>query len=202
MGLGRKMHRSERRDPPPDALIVGLGNPGKEYVGTRHNVGFAVLDILAARYGASWRTGKQRALVTKFSYAGKTLFFAKPQTYMNVSGESVKALLRFHETDLQDLLVVYDELDLPLGTVRLKQGGGTAGHKGVGSVLALCGGPDFARVRVGIGKPSGQKAGMAYVLKGFSPREREEADLALEKAADIVLHWAEHGMAETQQAFH
>lgn len=183
-------------------LVVGLGNPGAEYHGTRHNIGFEIVDLLARRHHGSWRTSRQRAEVCEVQTAAGRVALAKPQTYMNLAGESIKALLRHHDLDLGAVLVAYDELDLPLGVLRLKLGGGTAGHNGVKSVVACLGSKDFARLRFGIGRPPGRMPGADYVLKGFRRDEVDEVAVAVEEAADIAESWAVHGVEPTQNRFH
>lgn len=199
--IGRRS-RPERRGPAPERLVVGLGNPGAEYHGTRHNVGFEIVDLLARRHHGSWRTSRQRAEVCEVQTAAGRIALAKPQTYMNLAGESVKALVRHHDLDLGDVLVAYDELDLQLGVLRLKFGGGSAGHNGVKSVLACLGSRDFARLRFGIGRPPGRMPGADYVLKRFRRDEADEVAVAVEEAADIAEHWATHGVEATQNRFH
>lgn len=197
-GTGRAGRRADEQA----ALVVGLGNPGAEYEATRHNVGFAVADVLARRHHASWRSTRQRAQVAECRTGAGTLVLAKPQTYMNLSGESVKALLRHHGIAPDRLLVVHDELDLPLAVVRLKLGGGTAGHNGLRSISQICATKDFARIRIGIGRPPGRMPGADFVLKPFRSDERDDVAGALETAADMVESWAESGVEPTQNRFH
>lgn len=181
---------------------MGLGNPGAEYHGTRHNIGFEVVDLLARRHHGSWRTSRQRAEVCEVQMAAGRVLLAKPQTYMNLAGESVKALVRHFEVDLGELLVVHDELDLPLGVLRLKFGGGTAGHNGLKSVVACLGSRDFARLRFGVGKAPGRMPGADFVLKRFRSDEVAEVDVSVEVAADIAESWAADGVEATQNRFH
>lgn len=183
-------------------MIVGLGNPGAEYHRTRHNLGFEVVDVLARRHGGSWRTSRQRAEVCEVQLAAGRVVLAKPQTYMNVSGESVKALLRHHDLGVSEMLVVHDELDLPLGVVRIKSGGGTAGHNGLKSVVACVGTRDFVRLRLGVGRPPGRIPGADFVLKPFRSDEVEDAAVAVEVAADMAESWAAVGVEPTQNRYH
>lgn len=199
--IGRRV-RPERRGPAPDLLVVGLGNPGTEYHGTRHNVGFEIVDLLARRHHGSWRTSRQRAEVCEVQTAAGRIALAKPQTYMNLAGESVKALLGHHDLGSGDVLVVHDELDLELGVLRLKFGGGSAGHNGLKSVVACLGTKDFARLRFGIGRPPGRMPGADYVLKRFRRDEADEVAVGVEEAADIAESWAAHGVEATQNRFH
>lgn len=182
------MSPEARRGTSADLLVVGLGNPGREFAGTRHNVGVAVVELLAGRHGERMRSGKERALVAEARVGGKRLALAFPQTYMNDSGLSVGLLVRrFGITDLSRLVVVHDELDLPVGVVRVKRGGGLAGHKGLQSIKAHLHSDAFSRVRIGIGKPPGGKErGADHVLTAPGKRERTELAVSVEVAADAV----------------
>ncbi len=177
----------ERRGTPADLLVVGLGNPGGEYTGTRHNVGAEVVAVLAARHGGSLRRGKERALTGEVPIGGRRVALAFPQTYMNLSGESVRLLARrFGVDDPAHLVVVHDELDLPVGRLKVKVGGGLAGHNGLKSIVAHLHTHDFVRVRIGVGKPSGRQAGAEHVLRRPSKAERVELDVVVQEAADAV----------------
>ena len=171
---------------------MGLGNPGPSYEGTRHNVGAEVVGLLAERHGATLRKGKERALVGEARVGGKLVALAFPQTFVNLSGESVGRLVRrYGIDDLTRLVVVHDELDLPPARVKVKEGGGTAGHNGLESVRSHLRSGAFVRVRVGIGKPPGRMEGADYVLRRPSKAERTELDVAVQEAADaveVVLH--------------
>jgi peptidyl-tRNA hydrolase, PTH1 family len=171
---------------PTDLLVVGLGNPGSEYDGTRHNVGADVVARLAARYGQRLKAGKERALAAEFRMGDLRVLVAFPQTYMNLSGESVKPLLKKAGVSLDRLVVVHDELDLPSGRLKLKLGGGSGGHNGLKSITGLCGGPDYIRARIGIDRPPGRQDPADYVLKRPSKAEREILDVAVEEAADAI----------------
>jgi peptidyl-tRNA hydrolase, PTH1 family len=179
-----------RRGTPADLLVVGLANPGTEYEGTRHNVGGEVVQLLAERHGASLRKGKERALSAEVpvpAAGGKRLALAVPLTYMNLSGEAVAPLVRRHGIDdPSHLVIVHDELDLPVGTLKVKVGGGLAGNNGLKSVKAHLHTDDFVRVRIGIGKPPGKTQGADHVLKRPSRSERQELDVIVQEAADAV----------------
>lgn len=167
--------------------MVGLANPGAEYEGTRHNVGGEVVQLLAARHGAKLRKGKERAMVDELTVAGKRLVLAIPLTYMNLSGEAVAPLVRRHGIeDPHHLVIVHDELDLPVGTLKVKVGGGLAGNNGLKSVKAHLHTDDFVRVRIGIGKPPGRAQGADHVLKKPSKADRAELDVIIQEAADAV----------------
>lgn len=178
---------SERTGTPAAFLVVGLGNPGEDLDGTRHNLGFEVVALLASRHGGKLKVGKERAKSCDVRIGGALIALAQPQTYMNLSGESVRMLVKRHGiTDPAQVVVVYDELDLPSGRVKVKIGGGSAGHNGIKSVQAHLGDPGFARVRVGIGKPPGTQKGVDYVLKRPGKAERLVLDVAVQVAADAV----------------
>lgn len=186
--FGRKRADEKRRTgTPADLLVVGLANPGAEYEGTRHNVGGEVVRLLAARHGATLRKGKERAMVDEITVAGKRLALAIPLTYMNLSGEAVAPLVRRHGIeDPHHLVIVHDELDLPVGTLKVKVGGGLAGNNGLKSVKAHLHTDDFVRVRIGIGKPPGRAQGADHVLKKPSKADRAVLDVIVQEAADAV----------------
>lgn len=170
-------------------LIVGLGNPGPEYENTRHNAGFLVLDRLAKRHGIPVRKKLRGALVGEGLLGGERVALAKPQTYMNLSGDAVAGLIHWYKLSPAEVIVVYDDKDLPPGRIRVRPGGGPAGHRGMASVLAALGTQEVARVRVGIGRePEGQRddRGIGYVLAPFSKEERAVVEEALERAAEAV----------------
>lgn len=178
-------------DPAPDpaapALVVGLGNPGPDYARTRHNVGFLVADLLAARTGSRFGVHKRSgADVAETRLAGRRSVLAKPRSYMNDSGGAVAGAARFFSVGLADVLVVHDDLDLDLGAVRVKRGGGEGGHNGLRSISKALGSKDYLRVRVGIGRPPGRQDPADYVLKPFGAAARAEVELACEIAADAV----------------
>jgi PTH1 family peptidyl-tRNA hydrolase len=183
----RRGAEKERRGTPADLLVVGLANPGTEYEGTRHNVGAEVVRLVAARHGASLRKGKERALVDEVNVGGQRLALAIPLTYMNLSGEAVAPLVRRHGIeDPERLVIVHDELDLPVGRLKLKLGGGLAGNNGLKSVKAHLHTADFARIRIGIGKPPGRTEGVNHVLKRPGKADRAELDVVVAEAADAV----------------
>jgi len=175
-------------------LIVGLGNPGAQYRGNRHNVGFMVVDRLAKRLGVSFSRLENRALVTKAVYEGKRLVLAKPQTFMNLSGQPVGSLVRFYKIPHEQLLVVYDDVDLPLEMLRLRPGGGSAGQKGMGSIIERLGTQDFPRLRVGIDSPPGRMDAAAYVLQDFLVAEQPTMEIMLERAVDAILLFIKDGL--------
>lgn len=185
--FGRRGGAAERRGTPADLLVVGLANPGAEYDGTRHNVGAEVVHLLAARHGAKLRKAKERALADEVTVEGKRLALAIPLTYMNLSGEAVAPLVRRHGIDdPRRLVIVHDELDLPVGTFKVKVGGGLAGNNGLKSVKAHLHTDEFVRVRIGIGKPPGKAQGVDHVLKKPGKADRAELDIVVQEAADAV----------------
>ena len=170
-----------------ELLVVGLGNPGAEYQGTRHNVGVAVVELLAQRHGGSFKKTKEKSLVAETRIGDRRVALAFPQTYMNESGQAVGSLVRRHcIDDLHHLVVVHDELDLPTADLRIKLGGGLAGHNGLRSIKQHLHDDGFARVRIGVGKPPSKERGANHVLSGFSKRDREQIAVTLEEAADAV----------------
>jgi peptidyl-tRNA hydrolase, PTH1 family len=200
----------ESRHPAPTGqtdgpwLVVGLGNPGPGYANTRHNVGQMVLDELATRGRLTFKTHKTNATVAEGRLApgGPRFILAKPNTFMNVSGGPVAQLLRFYSLDPSRLIVVHDELDIPFDTLRLKHGGGHGGHNGVRDVMAAIGTGDFARVRVGVGRPPGSSGAADHVLKAFSASERTNLPILVSDAADAVEQIAAEGLTPAQNRFH
>lgn len=183
-------------------LVVGLGNPGAGYANTRHNLGFRVVDVLANRMaGGFGRHRRANADTVEGRLAGVRTVLAKPRTFMNVSGGPVAALCAFYKTPESQVVLVHDELDLPLGGLRLKAGGGDGGHKGLKSVRGALGSGDFLRVRVGIGRPPGRMDPADYVLKPFPGKLAPEVDLAVETAADAVECLLVEGLAPAQNRF-
>jgi PTH1 family peptidyl-tRNA hydrolase len=185
-------------------LVVGLGNPGAQYAGNRHNVGQMVADELAGRLGASFKTHKTPSRVAEgfLRPGGPKLILAKPNSYMNTSGGPVSALLKFYSVPVDRLIVVHDELDIPFDTVRLKRGGGHGGHNGLRDIQKAAGSPDFTRVRVGIGRPPGRQDAADFVLKDFAGAERQALPSLLSDAADAVEAIASDGLVAAQQRFH
>ena len=192
-----------RRGTPSDLLVVGLGNPGSEYAGTRHNVGADVVELLAARHGERLKRGKELALVAEIRLGAQRVTLAFPQTYMNESGRAVAALLRRYSIEeLWRVVVVHDELDLALGKLQVKAGGGLAGHNGLRSIKAHIHDDAFTRIRIGIGKPPGGKEhGVDHVLKTPGKKERTELDVSVALAADAAEFIAAEGVVAAQNRF-
>ncbi len=184
-------------------LVVGLGNPGPNYAKTRHNVGFMVVDILADRMREKFKVHKRSgAEAITGRLGGRAVVVAKPRVFMNESGRQVGPLAKFYSVEPADVIVVHDELDIDFGRIRLKAGGGAAGHNGLRSVSSSLGSNDFQRVRIGIGKPPGQKSGAAFVLEQFNAAERKEVPTICEQAADAVELLIELGLEPAQNIVH
>ena len=187
-------------------LVVGLGNPGPGYAGNRHNVGNMVVGELASRLSASFKSSRSNALVAEGrlgtgSSDGARFVLAKPLSFMNLSGGPTSSLLKYYKLDVSQLIVVHDELDIPFDTIRLKLGGGNGGHNGIRDIAASVG-PDFLRVRVGIGRPPGRMDAAAYVLQNFSGAEREVLPNLISDAADAVELIATEGLTAAQLKYH
>jgi PTH1 family peptidyl-tRNA hydrolase len=183
-------------------LIVGLGNPGREYRSNRHNAGFMLLDRFVERHkwlGFTKRQGK--ALITTGLLGQAGIVLAKPQTFMNLSGGAVSALLHFYDLPLERLLVCVDEIDLPLGTLRLRPDGGSAGHNGMLSIIEQLGTEAFPRLRLGVGRPPGSKAAAGYVLRDFRGEDLEIITLALDKGVEAVECFIREGIVTAMNRF-
>lgn len=181
----------------PVKIIVGLGNPGREYAETRHNVGFMVLDLLARHFGAEWKADKARKAELA---AGPGVLLVKPQTYMNASGESVGPLMRYYKWEPEQVFVIYDDISFPVGTMRLRAGGSAGGHNGMKSMIAHLGTEKFPRLRVGISAP-GCKQMVSHVLGKFAPDERPLLNDALARAAAATLMTLSHGFDAAANQF-
>ncbi len=174
-------------------LIIGLGNPGRGYANTRHNTGFICLNHLARTQGIRFDKKQGQARIGMGEVAGSKIVVAKPQTYMNLSGESVSRLIKKFRVSLDDLLIIHDDLDLPLGKIRIRQGGGSGGHRGVGSIITCLGSQDFYRIRVGIGRPTVSSAEVSeadivdYVLSDFTPDERQTITGVIPEVSEAIL---------------
>lgn len=185
------------------ALIVGLGNPGSQYETTRHNVGFMVADVLAARIGAKFSSHKKsNSDIVQARLADRSVIVAKPRTFMNLSGQPVAALARFFSVEPSNIVVVHDELDIDFGLIRLKSGGGEGGHNGLRSISQHLGTKDYLRVRVGVGRPPGRMDPASYVLKPFSAAERKDLGVTCEEAADAAELVLRVGLEAAQNQVH
>ncbi|WP_380285691.1 aminoacyl-tRNA hydrolase [Kitasatospora purpeofusca] len=181
-------------------LVVGLGNPGEQYARNRHNIGFMVVDLLARRMGAKFKAHKSRAQVAEGRLAGRRVVLAKPQSFMNLSGGPVTALRDFYKAPLSALVAVHDELDIDYAALRLKLGGGDNGHNGLKSVTKSLG-PDYHRVRCGIGRPPGRMEVADFVLKDFSATERKDLEWFVDRSADAVEALLSEGLERAQSTY-
>jgi len=183
-------------------LIAGLGNPGPEYAGNRHNAGYMVAGLLAGRMGARFKRDRSGAAVAEGRLAGRPVTVGKPLSYMNLSGRSVAALRSFYKIPPERVVVVHDELDIPFGAIRLKLGGGDNGHNGLRSVTAALATRDYYRVRIGIGRPPGRMDPAAFVLRDFSAAERTLLPGLIDRGADAVEALLARGLEAAQNEFH
>lgn len=183
-------------------LIVGLGNPGPEYAKTRHNCGFRALDILAKKLGCRVDKGKFQGLYNQVSYGENKVFLLKPQTYMNLSGNSVKQLASFYHIPPQHIIVMYDDISLEPGRLRIRADGSAGGHNGIKSIISCLGGQDFPRVKIGVGaKPHPDYDLADWVLSNFSAAEEKDLVSALERSADAALSIIDRGVPETANRY-
>ncbi|MFZ6030481.1 MAG: aminoacyl-tRNA hydrolase [Chloroflexota bacterium] len=188
----------------PIYLLAGLGNPGRQYADTRHNIGFMTMDCLVERLLAGNKPMprvQMRAVTYDFRYEGCRIVIAKPQTYMNESGSAVAALVKFYKIPLANIMVANDDVDLPFGILRLRPGGGSAGQKGIASIIERLGTQEFPRLRMGIGRPPGNRLAAAYVLERFSRSEEKELPEILARAADAMLTFVTGGLDAAMNRF-
>src|SRR5258706_3460567 len=185
----------------PPILVVGLGNPGREYKDTRHNLGFMLVDRLTVRLDARGMKVQSRAIVITAQYEGRKIILAKPQTFMNLSGQSVQGLLRFYKLPLENMLIAEDDLDLPFCAIRIRPGGGPGGQRGMASIIQQLGTSDFPRLRIGIDPPPGRMDAAAYVLQEFSNKELQAVSETLDRAADAALTFATEGLNAAMNKF-
>jgi PTH1 family peptidyl-tRNA hydrolase len=189
------------QDKPDTFLIIGLGNPDREYRNNRHNFGFMLIDRLIVRLNAHGMKLQSKAIVTNAVYEERKLILAKPQTYMNLSGQSAQGLIHFYKLPLSNVLIAHDDLDLPFGTIRMRPGGGPGGQKGLASTIEQLGTKDIPRLRLGIGRPPGRMDPAAYVLQDFSKDEMKELSSILDRAADAVLTFVTDGLDKAMNQF-
>ena len=182
-------------------LLIGLGNPGREYRDSRHNVGFMLIDRVAVRLNARGMKVQSKAIVMTAMYEDRKLILAKPQTYMNLSGQSVQGLIHFYKLPLTNVLIAHDDLDIPFGTIRIRPGGGPGGQRGMASTIEQLGTQDFPRLRIGIGRPPGRMDPSAYVLQGFSRDEMKFLSEILDHAADAALEFVVGGLDKAMNKY-
>jgi PTH1 family peptidyl-tRNA hydrolase len=183
-------------------LIVGLGNPGVKYELTRHNIGFQVVDFIANKIDEKFKRVQFNALIAKGSYKGKKIILVKPQTFMNNSGQSVGSLARYYKVDFENVIVIFDDVDLPFETIRIRSEGGSGGHKGMKSIIQHLGNSlEFPRIRFGVGRPPGRMDTADYVLQRFSKEEEKFIDLYIQKASDAIFDIVENDIVHAMNHF-
>ena len=187
--------------PETSYLIVGLGNPGREYRDSRHNAGFMLIDRLSVRLNARGMKLQSKALVTTTTYEDRKLILAKPQTYMNLSGQSVQGLIHFYKLPLTNVLIAHDDLDIPFGTIRIRPKGGPGGQGGMASTIEQLGTKDFPRLRIGIGRPPGKMDPSAYVLQDFTREEMKFLSEIIDRAADAALEFVLNGLDQAMNKY-
>lgn len=180
-------------------LIVGLGNPGKDYLGTRHNVGFDAIEILAKRHGLRFRGSRASALIAEGTVAGTKAVLVKPLTFMNLSGQAVRDLASYYRVSHEDIVVICDDVNLPLGKLRIRPKGSAGGHNGLKSIIQCLQGDDFIRVRIGVGSPRGQM--IDHVLSRFGREERGRIAEATARAADSIEEFASSGLEKAMNLY-
>lgn len=175
-------------------LIIGLGNPGREYKDTRHNIGFMLIDLLAEKLNARGMKVQSKAIVISALYEERKIILAKPQTYMNLSGQSVQGLLHFYKIPFENLLVAHDDLDIPFGTIRIRPTGGPGGQRGMADTIEQLGTKDFPRLRLGIGRPPGRMQAKDYVLQNFSKEDAKLLPEILSRGVEASLEFVMNGL--------
>jgi peptidyl-tRNA hydrolase, PTH1 family len=193
--------RKEKNNTDSPYLIVGLGNPGKDYKQNRHNIGFLLMDEICRQENQSFSKMENKAMVSKFQKNGKRLILAKPRTFMNNSGISIGGLVRFYKIPQSNILIAYDDVDLPLHTIRMKPAGGSAGHNGIKSIIQHLGTNDFNRLRIGVNRPPGRMKTPDYVLQDFSKQEKSELPLILDRSVKAINTWLTKGIETAMNEF-
>ncbi|MBW6463170.1 MAG: aminoacyl-tRNA hydrolase [Bacillota bacterium] len=183
-------------------LIVGLGNPGKEYAGSRHNLGFQVVEALSRRLQVIGTSQKHWSVIAESKYKGEKVMLAQPLTYMNLSGRAVRELVRNYSIELSDLLVIYDDLDIPPGTIRFRARGGSAGHRGLQSIIDSLGTNEFPRLRVGIGKAPDNMEASDFVILSVEKTDKILFAEAIDRSVEAILHFIDCGLESTMNVFH
>ncbi len=182
-------------------LIVGLGNPGREFKGSRHNIGFMIVDQLAELMKVRLKKIQSKAIVSTLKMDGKLIILVKPQTFMNLSGQAVASLAKYYTVITENILVIHDDIDLPLGTIRIRKSGGSAGQKGVASIIERLGTESFPRMRLGVGRPAGKKQASKYVLENFLPAEEEILKITMKKSIEAIQLFIEKGIEAAMTQF-
>ncbi|KAB2953035.1 aminoacyl-tRNA hydrolase [Heliorestis acidaminivorans] len=181
--------------------IIGLGNPGREYEKTRHNIGFMVLDEIVSQWGDGKYTSKFQGAFAEARLGSDKVLLLKPQTYMNLSGQAVGALVNFYKIDLQDLLVIYDDLDLDLGRLRLRSRGSSGGHNGIKSIISQLGSDSFPRLKMGIGRPPAGRSAASYVLESFATADADSLEKMIDEACKATALWVAEGTTAAMNQF-
>lgn len=197
----RLFRKTETESGLPIFLIAGFGNPGRDYMNTRHNIGFMAVDRICHKLDVFLGKMQSNALTAQFKDSHHRIILAKPQTFMNLSGQAVGGLLKFYKIPVENLLVIHDDLDLPLGTLRIRPSGGSGGQKGLGSTIERLGTQNFARLRLGIGRPSGRMDAADYVLQSFHTNDRQMLDTVLDSAAEAALLFVREGLETAMNRF-
>jgi len=192
------LSKEEKKHP---FILVGLGNPGREYENTRHNMGFMVIDRLAKKWGVGLQKMRYRSLVGEGRFNEKKVVLVKPQTYMNNSGIAVASFVRFHKPALEQVLVVFDDLDLPFGSLRFRPSGGSSGQKGMQSIIDQIGNDGFPRLRVGVGRPPGRMEASDYILRPFKKSEQETLEMVLLASADAIETFLREGLEKCMTVY-
>jgi peptidyl-tRNA hydrolase, PTH1 family len=182
----RKRKKRKRRNNPAMKLVAGIGNPSAEYEQTRHNAGFMAVDRISAVSGISLTETKHKSCFGRGWYCGKELLLVKPLTFVNLSGRALRSFLKYYPLSTEDILIIHDDMDIPFGRIRIKNGGSSAGHKGVASVISEMGTDKFARIRIGIGSPERKDRGVGFVLGRFSREEKKIVEEVLDTCVDAV----------------
>jgi PTH1 family peptidyl-tRNA hydrolase len=182
-------------------LIVGLGNPGREYKYNRHNVGFMVVDAIAKKLGVEFSRMQSNAMITKGDFADARIILAKPYSFMNTSGQPVRSLVRFYKIPYKYVLVIFDDVDLPFGAIRMRSEGGSSGQQGMKSIIQQLGSKEFNRLRIGIGRPPGKMKTPDYVLQDFKKKESEDLPMILDRASDAALSFLAKGVEATMNIY-
>jgi PTH1 family peptidyl-tRNA hydrolase len=182
-------------------LIVGLGNPEKKYINTRHNLGFMVTEKFSEICNLSLSKVAHKSIFGKGKIFNKDVIIAQPQTFMNLSGQSVAAIMKYYKIPIENILIIHDDLDLPFGVLKFRESGGSGGHNGLNSIIEYLGSKEFKRLKIGIGKPAGKQDPAIFVLKPFTKTQQEEIQFILSNAADAVMKYIKDGLAEAMNEY-
>jgi PTH1 family peptidyl-tRNA hydrolase len=182
-------------------LIIGLGNPGREFKESRHNIGFMIVDRIAEMMEIRLKKVQSKAIISTMKIDGKPIILVKPHTFMNQSGNAVASLAKYYKVSVENILIIHDDIDLPLGTIRIRKDGGSAGQKGVASIIERLGTESFPRMRLGVGRPAGKKQAATYVLEKFLPQEKDILEITMKKGVEAVKLFIEKGIEAAMTHF-